>query len=92
MALWLISYDISDNRLRREAVRALADAGAVRVQESVFEGWFDHRGIAALRLELAGIIDPATDSVCAWPLTGQSVTRRIGSSAPPARAPSHWIV
>ncbi|HRI93047.1 MAG TPA: CRISPR-associated endonuclease Cas2, partial [Accumulibacter sp.] len=38
MRLWVIAYDIADDRRRRELARLLGRQ-AERVQESVFEGW-----------------------------------------------------
>lgn len=92
-SLWVFSYDIADNRRRRQIARALADAGANRVQESVFEAWLDSRSLALLRQQLETLMDTSADSLCAWPLTDLRAGRRSGSlAAPPAREQSWWLV
>jgi CRISPR-associated protein Cas2 len=65
--LWVIAYDIVDNRTRRRVEKALLNCSA-RIQESVFEGIFTHSGVRALRRELAGLIDVTVDSIRFYPL------------------------
>lgn len=66
-ALWLVCYDISDDRRRRNVADALEAVGQ-RVLESVFEVWLDARKMATLRAELACLIVPAEDSLRFYPL------------------------
>lgn len=64
---WMVCYDISDRRLRRDIEDALLALGE-RVQESVFEC---HLGIETLRLHLQPLatrLDRHTDSLRAYPL------------------------
>jgi len=68
--LWMICYDISDDRARRRVERALHAVGE-RVQWSVFECVLGQRRLEVLRAEIADLVDPRTDSVrfyplCAW--------------------------
>jgi CRISPR-associated protein Cas2 len=64
---WMVCYDISDDRTRRDVETRLLGLGE-RVQESVFEC---RLGIDVLRAhfrQLAARLDPATDSLRAYPL------------------------
>lgn len=66
-ALWLVAYDVSDDRRRRSLESALHAFGE-RVQYSVFECRFT---LAEARFHLARLatdIDPETDSIRAYPL------------------------
>lgn len=65
--LWVITYDISDDRARTRVERKLLGWGE-RVQYSVFECFLDHQQLHALRAELHRHIDPKTDSLRAYPL------------------------
>lgn len=65
----MIAYDIVDDRTRRRVEKTLLDCAA-RVQESVFEGFFTHAGLRALRRDLAERIDPRRDAIRFYPLCG----------------------
>jgi CRISPR-associated protein Cas2 len=59
----LITFDISDDRRRNKAVKALLGR-AERVQKSVFEARdLNEAAYLRLRSDLEGIIDPETDSL-----------------------------
>lgn len=60
--LYVISYDISDNRKRSKAAETLKDYGC-RVQKSVFECRIENKTLRELKEMLSQIIDPRTDSV-----------------------------
>ena len=94
MRYWVFCYDIADNRRRRRLVRVLADAGAQRVQESVFEGWFGSREIAALRLQVCEEIEEGEDSFRCYALPSLSGRRResIGLAPPAAARRPEWVV
>lgn len=69
-AFWIIAYDITDNRRRARIDRVLKNY-AVRVQESVFEGWIGHADLPRLRRELADEMDARCDHIrlytlCHW--------------------------
>jgi CRISPR-associated protein Cas2 len=64
---YVISFDISDDKKRRQAVKSCLAVG-FRVQKSVFEGFLDHGELDELRASLEEIIDPETDSVRFYPL------------------------
>lgn len=76
MPYWVICYDIGDHVRRREVAEALADAGAIRVQESVFEGCFERRDMRRLIAQIAGMLGKAGgDSLRAYPLDGAADAR-----------------
>lgn len=67
---WVIAYDITDNRRRARVDRILKNY-AVRVQESVFEGWISHAGLRRLKRELQAEIELKSDHIrlyalCHW--------------------------
>ncbi len=65
--LWMIAYDIANDRRRRRVDRVLKNH-AERVQESVFEGFISHADLRRLKRELAAEIDTVADSVRFYPL------------------------
>ncbi|MEW6221289.1 MAG: CRISPR-associated endonuclease Cas2 [Thermodesulfobacteriota bacterium] len=67
---YLISFDVSDDRVRYRVVKALKGCG-VRVQKSVFEcPDLTEKRLAKLQTRLAGLIDHLTDSVRYYRLCG----------------------
>lgn len=90
--LWMIAYDISDDRTRRRVERRLLDHGE-RVQWSVFECALDAPTLARLRADLADLIDPGRDSVRYYPVCHWCETRLdwIGQGRRP-EDPDLWIV
>lgn len=70
LGFWIITYDITDNRRRTRIDRALKNY-AVRVQESVFEGWVSHIRLRQLKRELRREMNLACDNIrlynlCHW--------------------------
>lgn len=65
--LWMVCYDISDDRARRAVAESLLGVGE-RIQESVFECTMGMDGLRALLDRLAELIDPGSDSLRAYPL------------------------
>jgi CRISPR-associated protein Cas2 len=68
--LWVIAYDIADDRARRKVEKRLGGQGD-RVQDSVFEAYLTSAQARGLLEELQKLMDCATDSlrfypVCAW--------------------------
>jgi len=64
--LWIIAYDIEDDRIRRRIHSLLEDHGE-RVQYSVFECWLDESTLLLLRQRIQEEVD-AGDSVRWYPL------------------------
>lgn len=65
--LWMVCYDITDDRRRADVAKVLEGRG-LRVQDSVFELFLDSREKQALQQLLAGLVDLAVDSVRLYPL------------------------
>lgn len=65
--LWVVAYDIADDRTRLTVQRRLAARGE-RVQWSVYECWLDRDAQRVLRKELAELTDAKEDSVRWYPL------------------------
>jgi len=65
--LWMLCYDIADDRARNEVAEALLGVGE-RVQESVFEGTLSREALHRLLDSLAPLLDTAVDSLRAYPL------------------------
>ncbi|HOX46078.1 MAG TPA: CRISPR-associated endonuclease Cas2 [Myxococcota bacterium] len=60
--LYVVCYDIADERRRRRVERTLKGYGH-RVQESVFEAELDDKKRLELELKLAKVIDQAEDNL-----------------------------
>jgi CRISPR-associated protein Cas2 len=65
--LYAISYDITDDKRRRQAQETLKNFGR-RVQFSVFECKLEDLDFVDLWTQLETIIDPTNDSLRAYPL------------------------
>lgn len=89
--LWIIAYDIADDRRRRILAAALSNH-AERVQESVFEAWLSPVGLQQLVHEIRLIIDLASDTVRIYPLSGNTPARRsvLGAMPVTADTPCFW--
>ena len=88
----MICYDISDVRCRRRVVAALADAGAHRVQESVFEGWFLRRDVDTLLAEIAPVVRDDGGSLRVYPISSATAGRKaVGLMPAKAERTGHWI-
>ena len=92
MRLWMICYDISDARRRRQITQALADAGAYRVQESVFEGCFVRRDLNALVASIAPVVRDDGGSLRIYPVAPSAASRR-GYGRMPGKTEEHgpWL-
>lgn len=64
--LWIITYDISDDRTRYRIADILKNYG-IRVQYSIFECRLTGTELATLRAGVTGLLDPG-DSVRWYPL------------------------
>jgi len=90
--LWLVSYDISDDRTRYRVDRLLSAYGD-RLQKSVFTCRMTAAGLRELRRRIEETIDPSSDSVRLYPLCEWCEARagRSGPSLCPP-VPAWWIV
>lgn len=64
--LWMICYDIENDKARLRAAQAVLRYGE-RVQRSVYECHLNWRELEGLQRELEGIIDRTTDRVRFYP-------------------------
>jgi CRISPR-associated protein Cas2 len=64
---WMLCYDIANDRNRGKIAEALLGVGE-RVQESVYECFLNHDSLHRLLDTLIPLIDPATDSLRAYPM------------------------
>lgn len=60
--MYLINYDITDNKTRRKMVSILEDYG-IRVQKSVFESDITERQLLTLHKELQNAIKDDEDEI-----------------------------
>jgi len=90
--LWVISYDISENRQRRRVARQLEDV-MTRVQFSVFEGRLSARRVE----ELVGIIEQdlaGGDSLRVYSIgaVGERRCQVRGNGVPIDRNVGYWLL
>lgn len=67
--LYIVCYDIADDRRRERVVKALLDYGP-RIQESVFAAHLDEALADRMLDRVRKVIDPAMDRVHAVPVCG----------------------
>jgi CRISPR-associated protein Cas2 len=93
MRLWVITYDIADNRRRRELAKLLSQR-LERVQESVFEGWLNFMEIREVIAQVEQIIEPEADKVRAYPLAVRNEKRYqfVGLQMTVPRPQHYWII
>lgn len=93
MALYVVAYDIADDR-RRERLSVILGALGPRVQKSVFEVELPTRtGVRDLRRRIREVVDPQEDQVRIYPI-GPEASRStiiIGARTLEERA-AFWLV
>lgn len=82
--LWLICFDISDDKTRRRAVKVLEGYGD-RIQYSVFECLVSRRQLRTIQTKINKVIDD-TDKVLYYPICGKDILLRYADGA----AQVHW--
>jgi CRISPR-associated protein Cas2 len=87
-ALWIVAYDIVDDRRRARIARLLLQQ-ARRLQKSVFEAILTLPELRALAADLAEIAHPAEDRLDFLPLCAACARRRRhhGRAAPDPTGP-----
>ena len=68
LLVWVV-YDISSNKIRRNAIKACKNVGLYRVQKSVFLGEIEENDFDELKLKMEDIIDLDKDSVYIFPMS-----------------------
>ena len=100
-SVYLISYDIPDNK-RRTKIMHLLEGYGERVQYSVFEVWLTSKELDKLRPQLTRWVQPRAGEDCAetaagsvriYPLCGACQGRRtvLGNGAPTGVPDLHII-
>lgn len=86
--LWLVSYDIAEDRRRRRVAARLAEVGR-RVQWSVFECDLGTATLVVLLVELRTEMEAAEDSLRCYPLCTSCLRRcvSLGPDDSPRRTP-----
>ncbi len=81
--LYIIAYDIPDNKRRTKIHKTLCGYGAW-TQYSLFECWLTRRQLLELQAKLAPHLNKDRDSIRLYPLCGacQSKAITIGGSPP----------
>jgi len=72
--LWLICYDMTDNRRRYRIDRILKGYGR-RVQKSVFECHLERPRRRELERRLIQVVDASEDNIRFYPLCGNDLVR-----------------
>ena len=85
--LYVVSYDIPDDRRRTKVANLLKSYGE-RVQFSVFECWLDSAEIARLHDELAKRADLTEDSVRIYKSTSDIRILGVGTVT---KNPEAWV-
>lgn len=93
MRLWVIAYDITDDKRRRQVADFLGRY-ANRVQESVFEGMMTSQEIQRVTETLLELIAQTEDSLRCYPVGVADANRRRALGTQPDMAQSHgyWVV
>jgi CRISPR-associated protein Cas2 len=84
--LRIIAYDVACDR-RRRRLEKLACRYAVRVQDSVFEGWMTDDQVAELLRRAAPFIKPPADSLRVYGLCAQCSRAACAVGGKPSPAP-----
>ena len=74
MLVWVM-YDITSNRVRRNAIKICKNTGLYRVQKSVFLGEIEENDFDELKLKMEDIIDLDNDSVYVFPMSKKGLNQ-----------------
>lgn len=93
MRLWVIAYDIVDNR-RRRLVADFLGRHANRVQESVFEGMLTGQEIQQVTKTLGELMEKGEDSLRCYPIGVEDPNRRraLGTQPGMACTQDYWVI
>lgn len=93
MRLWVVAYDIADDKRRRLIVKCLSKQ-MQRVQESVFEAWLTQTELNSLIVDARPILNLEEDRLRAYPLAVRTEKRYgvYGQQKAIAKLTDYWIV
>lgn len=89
--LYVIAYDIPDDRRRGKVHKILCGYGAW-TQYSLFECYLTPKQFLILRERLAGVLSADRDSVRFYPLCAACRTRVITIGSPQPEEATHYLV
>lgn len=91
--LWIVSYDVANNRRRRKLDKLLLGLGD-RHLESLFECWLRADQIEGLQSRINKLLDPATDRLALVPVCRdcQRRTQNHGQGRSQASHRFHFFV
>lgn len=91
--LWIVSYDIADNRRRRQLDKLLLGLGD-RHLESLFECWLRADQVPGVERRIRALLDPAADRLAMVPVCRdcQRRTRSHGLGRSMATQRYHFFV
>lgn len=88
---WVIAYDISSNSKRSRIAKRLEHLG-FRRQKSVFEGDTSPKEIREVLDALSALMDPACDSLTAWPTAENGPARLEHRGVPRVEVRKDWTI
>ena len=91
MMLYVVIYDISDDK-RRKRVFNLLEGYGQRVQFSAFECVLSDRKFGELRARLAKVVKMDEDSVRFYPISGHTLGQVVVWGEPPMTQPPSSVV
>jgi CRISPR-associated protein Cas2 len=93
MRLWVIAYDIADDKRRRYLVKCLSQK-MQRVQESVFEAWLTQSELSLLIVEATPLLNLQQDRLRAYPLAVRTEQRygTYGQQQATMKHSNYWII
>lgn len=74
MLVWVM-YDITNDKVRRKAIKVCKNVGLYRVQKSVFLGEIEDNDFDEIKLKLEDTIDQDVDSVYVFPMSKKELNK-----------------
>ena len=74
LLVWVV-YDISSNKIRRNAIKACKNVGLYRVQKSIFLGDIEENDFDEVKLRLEDTVDLKNDSVYVFTMSKKELNK-----------------
>ena len=74
MLVWVM-YDISDDKIRRKAIKICKNVGLYRVQKSIFLGDIEENDFDEVKLRLEDTVDLKNDSVYVFTMSKKELNK-----------------
>ncbi|MFN5864796.1 MAG: CRISPR-associated endonuclease Cas2 [Pseudanabaena sp.] len=91
MMLYVVSYDVSDDKRRKRVFNLLEGYGR-RVQFSAFECLLNDRKFEELRVRLAKVVKMSDDSVRFYPISRHTLGQVVIWGEPPLSQPPSSVI